>query len=162
MKTTIRPATQLDMSAVLNLIQELATFEIAPDEVDVSVDDLIRDGFGEHSLFHVIIAENEDGVVGMALWFYKYSTWKGKVIYLEDIVVKLDQRRKGIGKLLLKDLIRIGKEQKVKRIDWVVLDWNEMAINFYKKYNAEFDSEWMTVRLTDKHIDRILSSNEGF
>ena len=119
MKTTIRPATQLDMSAVLNLIQELATFEKAPDEVDVSVDDLIRDGFGEHSLFHVIIAENEDGVVGMALWFYKYSTWKGKVIYLEDIVVKLDQRRKGIGKLLLKDLIRIGKEQKVKRIDWV-------------------------------------------
>jgi len=143
----IRKAEKADMPEVLNLIRELAIYEKAPDAVTVTVENLVKDGFGEHPLFHVILAILENKAVGMAFYYYSYSTWEGKCIFLEDIIVKQDNRRMGIGGELFREIIRISREEKVARLMWQVLDWNEPAISFYRKYNAIFDPTWINVRL---------------
>ena len=124
----IRKATKNDMPSVLELIQELATFEKEPDAVVVTVDDLVRDGFSENPLFQCFVAEVDGEIIGMALYYYRYSTWKGKTIHLEDLIVKESKRGTGAGFALYKEIIKQGKAENVRRIEWKVLDWNTPAI----------------------------------
>jgi len=152
----IRKATEKDMPYVLELIQELATFEKEPDAVVVTVADLVRDGFSEHPLFHCYVAEKENTIIGMALFYYRYSTWKGKTIHLEDLIVKADQRGTGAGFALYKEIIKQGKKDKVRRIEWNVLDWNTPAIDFYEKSGAKVLDDWRVVQMDENGIERIL------
>ena len=135
------------MSCVLDLINELAIYENAADEVTNSVENLINDGFGKNKVFNCIVAEAESKIIGFALYYTSYSTWKGRCLYLEDFLVTEQWRRKGIGKLLFDRIHEIAKEEKVKRFEWQVLDWNQPAINFYKKYNANLDETWINCKL---------------
>lgn len=152
----IRKATEKDMPYVLELIQELATFEKEPDAVVVTVADLVRDGFSEHPLFHCYVAEKENTIIGMALFYYRYSTWKGKTIHLEDLIVKADQRGTGVGFALYKEIIKQGKKDKVRRIEWNVLDWNTPAIDFYEKSGAKVLGDWRVVHMDENGIERFL------
>jgi GNAT superfamily N-acetyltransferase len=152
----IRKATEKDMPFVLELIQELATFEKEPDAVVVTVADLVRDGFSEHPLFHCYVAEKENTIIGMALFYYRYSTWKGKTIHLEDLIVKADQRGSGAGFALCKEIIKQGKKDKVRRIEWNVLDWNTPAIDFYEKSGAKVLDDWRVVQMDESGIERFL------
>lgn len=145
------------MAAVLGLIQELAEFEKEPDAVKVTVDDLIRDGFGEKPLFHVFVAEinldsNEGQIVGIAFYYYRYSTWKGKIIHLEDLVVKNNMRGKGVGYALYSEIIKQAQKDNVRRIDWNVLDWNIPAIEFYEKTGAKVLKEWHVAQMDEAGI----------
>jgi GNAT superfamily N-acetyltransferase len=144
------------MPFVLELIQELATFEKEPDAVVVTVADLVRDGFSEHPLFHCYVAEKENTIIGMALFYYRYSTWKGKTIHLEDLIVKADQRGSGAGFALYKEIIKQGKKDKVRRIEWNVLDWNTPAIDFYEKSGAKVLDDWRVVQMDESGIERFL------
>lgn len=148
----IRKGTPKDIPAVLNLIRELALYEKAPQEVTNSELDMERDGFGDKPVFSMLVAEKEDKVVGMAIYFIKYSTWKGKGVYLDDIVVNEKFRGQGIGKLLLDEVIRDCQSMGAKQLHWQVLDWNEPAIGFYKNYDASFDTEWINCKLTEEQI----------
>ena len=152
----IRKATEKDMPFVLELIQELATFEKEPNAVVVTVADLVRDGFSEHPLFHCYVAEKENTIIGMALFYYRYSTWKGKTIHLEDLIVKADQRGSGAGFALYKEIIKQGKKDKVRRIEWNVLDWNTPAIDFYEKSGAKVLDDWRVVQMDESGIERFL------
>ena len=152
----IRKATEKDMPYVLELIQELATFEKEPDAVVVTVADLIRDGFSEHPLFHCYVSEKENTIIGMALFYYRYSTWKGKTIHLEDLIVKADQRGTGAGFALYKEIIKQGKKDKVRRIEWNVLDWNTPAIDFYEKSGAKVLDDWRVVQMDENGIEQFL------
>ena len=154
----IRKATANDMPSVLELIQELATFEKEPDAVVVTVDDLIRDGFLENPLFQCFVAEEENNIIGMALYYYRYSTWKGKTIHLEDLIVKENKRGTGAGFALYKEIIKQGKAKNVRRIEWNVLDWNTPAINFYEKSGAKVLGDWRVVQMDDKGIEQFLNT----
>ena len=149
----IRKGTPEDMPAVLGLIQELAEFEKEPDAVLVTVDDLVRDGFGTTPLFHVFVAEVEDEIVGIALYYYRYSTWKGKIIHLEDLVVKDKMRGTGLGYALYSEIIKQGKRDNVRRIDWHVLDWNTPAIDFYEKSGAKVLKNWYLAQMDEEGIN---------
>lgn len=148
----VRKGTPEDMQAVLDLIQELAEFEKEPEAVVITVDDLIRDGFGSQSLFHVFVAEVDQTIVGIALYYYRYSTWKGKTIHLEDLVVKQSVRGTGIGYALYSEIIKQGKIDKVRRIEWAVLDWNTPAIEFYENSGAKVYDEWKIVQMDEESI----------
>ena len=154
----IRKATKNDMPSVLELIQELATFEKEPDAVVVTVDDLIRDGFSENPLFQCFVAEVDGEIIGMALYYYRFSTWKGKTIHLEDLIVKESKRGTGAGFALYKEIIKQGKAENVRRIEWNVLDWNTPAINFYEKSGAKVLSDWRVVHMDDKGIEQFLNT----
>jgi len=144
---TIRSANKSDMPSVLELIQELATYENEPNAVINTVAQLEKDGFGDTKVFDCIVAETGGDVVGFALYFTGYSTWKGRTLYLEDFLVKKAFRGTGIGKLLFDEVVAEAKRRGVNRMDWQVLDWNEPAIAFYKKNNALLDGEWLNGRL---------------
>lgn len=148
----IRTGTKEDLPQVLALIQELAEYEKAPQEVDNTIERMEADGFGPEKVFDFIVAEENDRIIGLALYYWSYSTWKGKCIYLEDLVVTLDHRRRGIGQLLFKELIRIAREKDARRLSWQVLDWNEPAIEFYKSIGAQLDPEWINGRLTYEQL----------
>ena len=152
----IRKATANDMPSVLELIQELATFEKEPDAVVVTVDDLVRDGFSENPLFQCFVAEVDGEIIGMALFYYRYSTWKGKTIHLEDLIVKENKRGTGAGFALYKEIIKQGKAENVRRIEWNVLDWNTPAIDFYEKSGAKVLSDWRVVHMDEEGIERFL------
>ena len=154
----IRKATKNDMPSVLELIQELATFEKEPDAVVVTVDDLIRDGFSENPLFQCFVSEVENEIIGMALYYYRYSTWKGKTIHLEDLIVKESKRGTGAGFALYKEIIKQGKAENVRRIEWNVLDWNTPAIDFYEKSGAKVLGDWRVVHMDDKGIEQFLNT----
>lgn len=155
----IRKATKNDMPSVLELIQELATFEKEPDAVVVTVDDLVRDGFSENPLFQCFVAEVENEIIGMALYYYRYSTWKGKTIHLEDLIVKESKRGTGAGFALYKEIIKQGKAENVRRIEWNVLDWNTPAINFYEKSGAKVLDDWRVVHMDEEGINNFISRN---
>jgi N-acetylglutamate synthase-like GNAT family acetyltransferase len=146
---TIRRAEKKDCSRILELIQELADFEKAPDEVTVTLDHFIESGFGQNPVWWAFVAEeteltgNQPIIQGFALYYIRYSTWKGQRMYLEDILVTKKMRGKHIGKQLFERLMVEAKERNLKGIVWQVLDWNEPAIEFYKKFNASFDGEWI-------------------
>jgi len=143
----IREAKPTDMDAVFGLIKELAIYENAAEQVTNSVDNLIEDGFGSNAVFKCLVAVANQQVIGFALYYTSYSTWKGRCLYLEDFLVTEDWRRKGVGKLLFDEVYKIAQETKVKRFEWQVLDWNEPAINFYKKYKANLDETWVNCKL---------------
>lgn len=139
----IRRAVEEDCPRLLELIHELAVYEKAPNEVTVTLDHFQESGFGKKPVWWSFVAEIDGRVVAFALYYIRYSTWKGQAMYLEDILVTEKMRGKGIGKLLFDRIIEEAKEKKFNRIIWQVLEWNEPAINFYKKYNADFDPEWV-------------------
>ncbi len=156
MKTTqhisIRKAEANDFVQVYDLIKELALFENAPNEPSNPLKKFIEEGTAKHPRFHVLIAEKEGNVIGIALYYYGYSTWKGSMLYLDDLVVKEAYRKQGIGKMLMDELISIAKEERINQLRWHVLDWNENAINFYKKYPVTFDNTWITVKIEKEHL----------
>lgn len=149
----IRKGNPDDMKAVLGLIQELADFEKEPNAVVITVEDLVRDGFGPTPLFHVFVAEVENKIVGIALYYYRYSTWKGKTIHLEDLIVKEKMRGTGLGYALYSEIIKQGKKDKVRRIEWNVLDWNTPAVEFYEKSGAKILDDWRVVQMNEEAIN---------
>ncbi len=155
----IRKGTPTDMPAVLSLIKELAAYEKEPDAVVVTVEDLVRDGFSPNPLFHCFVAEVNDRIIGIALYYYRYSTWKGKTIHLEDLIVKEKERGIGAGMALYKEVIKQGKKDGVRRIEWAVLDWNQNAIDFYVKTGAKVLSDWRLVQMDEQGMEAFLKSN---
>jgi GNAT superfamily N-acetyltransferase len=148
MEVKIRRAIKEDAEAMMQLVKELALYEKAPQEVTVDFDHFIESGFGENPVWWAFVAEADKKIVGFALYYIRYSTWKGQRLYLEDILVNEPFRGKGIGKLLFDRLIEEAKEKKLSGMVWQVLEWNEPAINFYKKYDGvSFDSEWVNCSL---------------
>ena len=154
----IRKGQKEDMSGVLALIQELAAFEKEPDAVLITADDLIRDGFGDRPLFEVFVAEAGKEIVGIALYYYRYSTWKGKTIHLEDLVIKESMRGTGLGYALYSEIIKQGQKDKVRRIEWNVLDWNTPAIDFYEKSGAKILDEWRVVQMDEAAINYFMEN----
>ncbi len=152
MTIPIRPGTADDLPQVLDLIQELATFEREPNAVTTTVKSMQQDGFGERPVFEFFVAEDERQIVGLALYFYSYSTWKGKCIYLEDLIVTEAYRGRGLGRRLLDRVVVKAQEQNAKRVVWQVLDWNTPAIEFYESLGAARLPEWITCRLTEEQI----------
>lgn len=148
----IRKGTENDIPRVLELVKELAVFEMAPQEVEVTVEEMLDWGFGINKLFDFFVLERQNLILGIAVYYYKYSTWKGKCLFLEDIVVTENERGKGYGKLLFEEVVKVAKAQKVRRMEWQVLNWNKGAIKFYKKYQSHFDGEWINCKLTFKQL----------
>lgn len=147
-KITLRKAESFDIPLIFSLVKELALFERAPEEVIATIEDYEINGFSDKPLFDAFILFENDQLVGFALWYFRFSTWKGKRLYLEDLFIKSEFRSKGYGKLLMEATIQEAKVTNSKGLMWQVLDWNTPAIDFYKKYGARFDSEWINV-----HID---------
>lgn len=152
MDYNIRTATKHDMIRVFELIKELALFEKEADAVEITVEDLQKDGFSENPKFHCFVAEVNHKVEGIALIFNRYSTWKGPVIHLEDLVVSEKMRGTGLGTALLDEVVKYGAQLGVKRISWEVLDWNEPAITFYEKKGADVKRDWNVVHLNEQGI----------
>ena len=152
MELTIRKAVKEDCPRLMELVHELAVYERAPEEVTVELSHFIESGFGPHPVWWAFVAEEEGRIEGFALYYIRYSTWKGQRMYLEDLIVTEKMRGRGLGKLLFDRLIEEAKEKKFTGMVWQVLDWNEPAINFYKKYNARFDAGWMNCAIEMKPI----------
>ena len=152
MEITIRLAIKEDMSEVLGLIRELAIFEKEPDAVEVTVEDLQESGFGSDPSFKCWVAEVENEIVGMALVYFRFSTWKGRVVHLEYLVVKQNMRGKGVGEALYETVLKYGYDQGVKRVQWEVLGWNEGAIRFYERSGAKVLRDWHVVHMGEKEL----------
>ena len=153
----IRKGIQKDMPAVLDLIKQLATFEKEPEAVVLTVDDLVRDGFGKNPLFYTFVAQIENKIIGIALYYYRYSTWKGKTIHLEDLIVKEENRGSGAGFALYSEIIMQGKKDNVRRIEWNVLNWNTPAIEFYKKSGAKVLDDWLVAQMDEEGINNFIN-----
>ncbi len=153
----IRDAVAEDMPQVLTLIEELALFEKEPDAVEVTVEDLINEGFGEKPLFHCFVAETNNELVGLALVYFRFSTWKGRTVHLEDLIVRESMRGSGIGMALYKRVMQYGKEKGVKRVEWNVLDWNKPAVNFYLKSGAKILEGWQVVQMDEHGLNAFVS-----
>lgn len=156
---TVRKGTKEDVVSILSLIQELAVFEKEPEAVIVTEADLLRDGFSENPSYYTFVAEENGEVIGMALYYYRYSTWKGKTIHLEDLVVRENKRGTGAGFALYKKIIEQGKLDNVKRIEWNVLDWNTNAIKFYEKSGAKILDDWRVVQMDENGINEFIKKN---
>ena len=147
MDSLIRIGTVKDLPQVLNLIKDLAAFENEPNEVEVTITEMENWGFGKDKIFDFFVIEIDNIIIGLALYYFKYSTWKGKCLFLEDIIVKENVRNKGYGKKLFNAVVEVAKNTGVKRMEWQVLDWNKNAIEFYNKYQANLDSKWLNCKL---------------
>lgn len=156
MEVKIRKANRADMPAVLNLIKELAEFEKEPDAVITTVDILEKEGFGENPLFHCFVAELEGRIEGIALTYYRFSTWKGRTLHLEDLIVREDKRGSGLGSALFKKVISYAHEQGLQRVEWVVLDWNQNAIEFYERSGATILKDWYTVQMDAERMGKFV------
>ena len=156
----IRKARIEDMPRVLELIQELAVFEKQPDAVQVTVADLERDGFGANPLFQILAAEIEGTIPGIALFYNRYSTWKGKTVHLEDLIVSEKYRGSGIGTKLYQAVMQEAKKQNVRRVEWNVLDWNLPAISFYEKTGAVVFKDWLVAQMDEKGLIDFLEKNK--
>lgn len=146
------------MPRVLELIQELAMFEKEPEQVETSVQDLQKDGFDNQPAFICFVAEVDDNIEGIALVYDRYSTWKGIVLHLEDLIVSQDKRGLGLGTLLLDEVVKYGHERRVKRISWEVLDWNDPAISFYESKGANVMRDWDVVQLDQEAIEKYIAN----
>ncbi|MGB7841365.1 MAG: GNAT family N-acetyltransferase [Salinimicrobium sp.] len=158
MNFSIRKAKKEDMPSVLELIKELAKFEKEPDAVITTVETLEKEGFGENPLFECFVAVVEGQIEGMALVYYRFSTWKGRTLHLEDLIVRENKRGTGMGNALYQKVINYAKEKGVKRVEWVVLDWNEHAINFYERSGATILKDWYTVQMDEDGIKRYVTT----
>ncbi|MDA7728631.1 GNAT family N-acetyltransferase [Flavobacteriales bacterium] len=155
MKTIIRKGVKEDLPSVLELIKELANYEKSLDEVTITLEDLENDGFGDRPWFWFLVAENNNRIIGLSFYWIRYSTWKGKFLFLEDFVIKKEFRRSGIGSKLFEETIKICKEHNLNGMIWQVLDWNSPAIDFYKKYDAEITCDWLNGKFTKKQIEKM-------
>jgi len=152
---TIRPGKKDDLPRTLELIRELALYERAPDEVTNTVAQMERDGFGPKPIFGFFVAEENGVIIGISLYYWRYSTWKGKRLYLEDIIVTEKERGKGAGKLLFDRTMQLAVDEGCSGMMWQVLEWNEPAINFYRKYGAKLDDEWTNCSLERDQLIRL-------
>ena len=155
---TIRTGVKEDLPRALELIKELAEFERAPDEVINTVEKMEVDGFSRNPVFGFFVAENENGIVGLSLYYWRYSTWKGKRLWLEDIIVTASERGKGIGKELFEHTLAFAVNENSEGMMWQVLDWNTPAIDFYKKYGADIRTEWLNCTLDRQQAEDIVKS----
>ncbi len=160
MSFIIRKGTEADVSGMMRLVKELALYERAPEAVVNTETMLLEDGFGKNSIYRVFVAEDAgtNDIIGMALYYTAYSTWKGKIFFLDDLVVTERYRKFGIGKKLLDEVLKEANAMGVEQIRWQVLDWNEPAIAFYKKIGAELDPEWITCKMSKAEIAAYLAS----
>ncbi|HEU4496916.1 MAG TPA: GNAT family N-acetyltransferase [Flavobacterium sp.] len=154
----VRRGTEKDMPAVLELIKQLAVFENEPDAVEIDVDDLARDGFSKTPLFSSFVAEVGGTIIGAAIYYCRFSTWKGKTIHLEDLIITEKMRGTGAGSALYSEIIKEGKRQNVRRIEWNVLDWNLPAIRFYEKSGAAVLKDWRVVHMDENGINAFLKT----
>lgn len=157
MEASVRKAKKSDAAAILSLIRELAIFEKEPEAVIVSQDQIEEDGFGDRPLFECFVAEVSDQVVGMALFYPRYSTWKGPTFHLEDLIVTEPMKGKGIGTQLYNAFLKHAHQVGVERVEWAVLDWNLPAIKFYQKSGATVLEDWRTVQMDKKSISDYIS-----
>jgi ribosomal protein S18 acetylase RimI-like enzyme len=148
----IRKGTEADLPQVLGLVKELAVYERAPNEVEVTLPEMQNWGFGKDKIFNFFVAEDGQKIVGISLYYYKYSTWKGKCLFLEDIIVTESYRRYGLGSKLFNEVVLVAQKEKVRRMEWQVLEWNVTALDFYRKYNSHFDKEWVNCKLTFQQL----------
>lgn len=153
----IRKGKAADMPAVLRLIKELATFEKEPDAVVLTVDDLVKDGFSDTPAFYTFVAEENTTIIGIALYYFRYSTWKGRTLHLEDLIVTETKRGTGAGKALYEAVIKEGYNQNVRRIEWAVLEWNKRAIDFYNKSGAKVLEDWRVVQMDENGIQKLIN-----
>lgn len=158
MSVLIRDAVQNDMKQVLMLIKELAKFEKEPNAVILNEEQLVRDGFSENPKFKCFVAESNNEIIGMALGYPRYSTWKGVTMHLEDLVVTKSRRGNGIGSLLFSKFINYAHSLRVKRIEWAVLDWNVNAIEFYEKNGAKILSDWRVAQMDEDSIKKFCNN----
>ncbi len=158
MQVIIRKANKTDMKAVLSLINDLAIFEKEPEMVEVTENQLIKDGFGEHPAFEALLAEVDGKVVGMALYYERYSTWKGKTIHLEDLIIKDSYRNQGLGTQLYNEVLKTAKARGYKRVEWNVLDWNKVAIDFYASTGAKILEDWRVVQMDEGGLEKYLKT----
>ena len=155
----IRPIQKKDLSDVLDLIKELAVYEKEPDAVEIDEHDLEESAFRNPPDFSCLVAEVNEKVLGMALFYHRFSTWKGKSLHLEDLIVTQKYRQQGVGKALFEAVLHEAHQQKLKRVEWVVLDWNQSAIDFYKKYQATIFDDWRTVQLDEENLKKFANAS---
>lgn len=155
MSFTIRKGEKSDCLRVIELIKELAIFERAEQEMTLGLSELEEDGFGKDPIYSMFVAEQNDSLIGVALFYEKYSTWKGRCVYLEDLIVTESARGIGAGKALFESVIKEAKARNSGRMEWQVLDWNQGAIDFYKSYGAELDGEWVNGKFRREQLQQM-------
>ena len=155
----IRRGQTKDMQSVLDLITELAVFEKEPDAVDISVDDLVKDGFSENPKFKIFVAEQENQIIGIALFYERYSTWKGRTIHLEDLIVTKNKQKIGAGKALYTAVLKYAFDHNFNRVAWEVIDWNVNAIDFYKSTGATYLNDWSVVQMNKENLAKFIQNN---
>jgi GNAT superfamily N-acetyltransferase len=161
MDVIIEDAEEGDVYAICSLIKELAIYERAADEAVLTPEQLMKDGFSDNKIFHCFVARFNHNVIGIALTYIKYSTWKGKCVFLEDIIVTESYRNKGIGSLLFKRVAQYALSLDAARLEWQVLEWNEPAIKFYRKMGATLDPEWVNGKLTRNDLQKKYERYDG-
>ncbi|SHM97061.1 GNAT family N-acetyltransferase [Polaribacter sp. KT 15] len=155
----IRLGQEGDMQAVLDLITELAVFEKEPDAVEITVEDLINDGFSKDPKFKIYVAEQENTIIGIALFYERYSTWKGRTIHLEDLIVTKSKQKIGAGKALYKAVLKYAFDNNFNRVAWEVIDWNKNAIDFYKSTGATYLNDWSVVQMNKENLAKFIQNN---
>jgi len=159
MNFTLRLAEKEDMESVLNLSTELAVFEKEPDAVEITVDDLVRDGFSNPPKFRVYVAEQENKIIGIALFYERFSTWKGKTLHLEDLIVTRSKQKIGAGKALYTAVLKYAYDHNFNRVAWEVIDWNSNAIDFYKSTGATYLNNWSVVQMNKENLEKFIQGN---
>lgn len=154
----IRKATEEDLPTILELINELAHFEKEPDAVEITVETLLENGFGINPLFQIRVATLNKVIIGMALFYFRFSTWKGKTIHLEDLIVREEARGTGVGSKLYAEVMKTAIDENVKRVEWVVLNWNQNAIDFYNKTGAKVLGDWRTVQMDEQGLQKYIKT----
>ena len=159
MNFNIRLGEKKDMPSVLDLIIELAVFEKEPDAVEITVADLVRDGFSEKPMFKVFVAEQDNKIIGIALFYERYSTWKGRTIHLEDLIVTKNKQKIGAGKALYLAVLKSAYDNNFNRVSWEVIDWNTNAIDFYKSTGATYLNDWSVVQMNKENLEKFILNN---
>lgn len=159
MDFTVRLGEKRDMQSVLDLITELAVFEKEPDAVEITVEDLIRDGFSANPKFKVYVAEQESAIIGIALFYERYSTWKGRAIHLEDLIVTKSKQKIGAGKALYTAVLKYALDNNFSRVAWEVIDWNTNAIDFYKSTGATYLNDWSVVQMNKENLVNFIQNS---
>jgi GNAT superfamily N-acetyltransferase len=159
MSFIIRRGEEKDMQAALDLITELAVFEKEPDAVEISAEDLIKDGFSDNPKFKIFVAEEENAIIGIALFYERYSTWKGKTIHLEDLMVTESKRKIGAGKALYTAVLKYAHDNNFNRVAWEVIDWNTDAIEFYKSTGATYLDDWSVVQMNKENLAKFIQNS---
>lgn len=155
----VRLGQEKDMQSVHNLITELAVFEKEPDAVKITVDDLIQDGFSDNPKFKVFVAEQENTIIGIALFYERFSTWKGRAIHLEDLIVTKNKQKIGAGKALYSAVLKYAHDHNYNRVAWEVIDWNTNAIEFYKSTGATYLNDWSVVQMNKENLAKFIQNN---